>query len=177
MDNKTIFKLPVILLLIFTFVVLSTAGCTNSNSKLSIEKVKFEVPEDEFSEENLGGSTLLDAFSLEQSIYRIEQVREGLESFKKLTEKSKTKITKDILDQVGNTGWEIQTLGFYNWPNTIEGTLKIQDYQISKLEFELAIEKYEKDKIAKEDVEKTKEKYENAKNEMQKFLDSYTIAD
>ena len=177
MNKKTTYRLPIILLLIFILAGLSIAGCANGNVKPEVEKTKFEVPEDEFSEENLGGNTLENSFSLEQSIYRIDQVREALESFKKLTEKSKAKISKEVLDQVGNTGWEIQTLGFYNWPNTIEGTLKLQNYEIKKLEFELAIGKYENDKLSKEDVEKVQEQYENAKDELKNFLDSYAIAD
>jgi len=76
----------------------------------------------------LRGSTIEEAFSFEQSLYRVEQVREGLSSFRKLTEQGKTKFAQDLLEQVSNTGWEVQTLGFHNWPNTIEGALRMQEF-------------------------------------------------
>lgn len=177
MIYKKPFKLSIVLLIVSIVVGLFTAACAIDTKKQDENIIEFEVPKDEFDEPNLRDSTIGEAFSLEQSLYRLGQVREGLDSFKKLTEQSKTKLTKDILEQVGNTGWEIQTLGFYNWANTIEGTLIMQNYQIRKLEFALSAEKYEKGEATKEDAEKAQEAYENAKNELQRFLDSYSIAD
>ncbi len=162
------------LLLVLVFLL---AGCAATGQSPNTRAGEFEVPEDSFNEDNLQGSTLQETFSLEQSLYRVGQVREGLDSFRKLTEQSKTKLAKDIMEQVGNTGWEIQTLGFQNWPNTIEGTLRMQDYHIKKLNFELAVEKYEKGEITREDVQLAQKAYNDAKGDMQEFLDSYAIAD
>ena len=175
MHNKISFKY-----LLFLFVVtisLLFTGCTTPVVDSVIEKPQFAIPEDNFNEDNLYGSTLEEAFSLDESLYRVDQVRDSLDSFAKLTEKSKTKLSQDILNQIGNTGWEIQTLGFYNWSNTIEGTLRLQDYRIKKLELELAIAKYEKDELTKKEVEKFLKAFNEANAEIQSFINSYTVAD
>ena len=177
MIYKKPFRLLIVLLIVLIVASLLTAACTADTKEQDKNIIEFEVPEDEFDESNLKGGSIEEAFSLEQSLYRLGQVREGLDSFKKLTELSKAKLPKDILEQAGNTGWEIQALGFYNWANTIEGTLVIQNYQIKKLEFALAAEKYEKGEVTKEDAEQTRKTYENARKELQEFLDSYSIAD
>ena len=166
-----------ILVFLIILIPLLLSGCTTKNQNPNANAGEFIVPEDTFNADNLQGSTVEEAFSLDQSLYRVGQVREGLSSFRKLTEQGKTKFKKDILDQIGNTGWEVQTLGFHNWPNTIEGTLRLQDYQIKKLEFALAVERYEKGKIAKDAVEQAQKTYNDAKSDMQEFLDSYSIAD
>lgn len=178
-DKTRIKSIVLVFVFVFSLIVLSSVfvGCSPNNQNPNVNTGEFEVPEDTFNAESLRGATPEEAFTLDQSLYRVGQVREGLNSFKKLTEQGKTKLAQDVLEEVGNTGWEIQTLGFHNWPNTIEGSLRMQDYKIKRLEFELAIEKYEKGEIAKETVEQKQRIYNDAKNDMQGFLDSYSIAD
>lgn len=176
---KSSFKRIVLLLgIVFTAsaICLVFSGCTPKQQP-ELNKQEFKLPQDNFNTDKLGGVAPDTAFFLEDSLRRVEQVKDALNSFKQLTKESQQKLAKDVLEQVGNTGWEIQTLGFYNWPNTVEGTLRVQDYKIKRLEFELAIGKYEKGGLKKEDMEQKQNAYNSAKTDLQKFLDSYSIAD
>jgi hypothetical protein len=199
--GKMLPVLPVLLILLFSLNSILLAGCTadgpNPNgNKVGIEdlnnaeekkefeipkytddNVKFETPGDDFGGFNLHGDTIEEAFSFDESLYRIEQIRESLDSFRILTEKSRGKLSDEIFEEVGNTDWEMQNLGFRNVPNIVEGTLRMQDYKVKRLEFCLAIEKYEKGELTKEEAEKAQNIYENAKAAMQEFLNSYTITD
>lgn len=116
-------------------------------------------------------------FSLENALHRIKQIYGALESFLMLTEKSKDRLSKEEMSKIGNTDWATQYLGFYNWVGAVEGTLRKQDYQIKKLEFELAKEKYKTGKIKKEELEQKEVNYKKAEREFQTFWDSFSIAD
>ncbi len=183
MHNKTLTKKPMITLSVFVlFLSLGLlAGCTakdqTPNNKGATNKTAFEIPENTFDETNLQGETIEEAFSFDQSLYRVNQIRESLDSFRSLTEHSKGKLPDDVLEQVGNTGWEMQNLGFHNLPNIIEGTLRFQNYRIKELEYILAIKKCEGDEIKEEDALKAQGIYNDAKDDMQGFLDTYLIAD
>lgn len=133
---------------------------------------------DDFDLSNLPeGEVLEERFSAEEAACRTEQIISALKSFRLLTEKAEGKISKEEMDDVGNTSWEIQYLGFYNWTNTVLGTLLLQEYEIKKLELELAGEKLEAGKIDKKDLEEKEAAYMEARNKFQQFLDSYSIAD
>lgn len=173
---------PFIPAILLGLIVLSLmAGCTTGGNeepeKPQDGKVVFTVPEDNFPRENLQGSTLEERFDYEDSLYRVEQVREALTSFRELTEASQGKIAAEQLEKIGYTGWEMQNLGFSNIPNTLEGVLRYQDYQIKKLAFALAIERYEADEIPREEVEEREQVYQEAKEDFSEFLQAYIIAD
>lgn len=61
--------------------------------------------------------------SFENSLNRIKQIESALDSFRKLTDVSKDKISIEEFNTIGNTEWESQNLGFPNWTKAIEGTL------------------------------------------------------
>ena len=166
------------MVLVFSLLI----GCTANDNEGDLgvketELKEFELTEDTFETTNLQGGELRKIFSFQESLYRVEQVREGLQSFRILTDQAKATIMKDVMEQVGNTEWETQVLGFQNWPNTIEGTLRMQDYRIKRLEYELAIEKYKQGEATEEFVEGAQKAYTDARNEMQEFLETYAIAD
>jgi len=116
-------------------------------------------------------------FSLENSLRRIKQVREALASFHKLTEKSRDKLSKEEMSTIGNTDWERQNMGFHNWVGAIEGTLRKQDYQIKKLELELAREKHKSGRLEEKELKQKEACYKKAEAEFQKFWDSFVIVD
>ena len=137
----------------------------------------FEVTDD-FNLSNLpAGEKLEERFNAQEAASRTEQIIDALKSFRLLTEKAEGKISKEEMDALGNTSWEIQYLGFHNWTNTVLGTLILQDYEIKKLEFKLALEQLEAGKIANDELELKEAEYIEAKNKVQQFLDSYSIAD
>jgi hypothetical protein len=121
--------------------------------------------------------TLKKRFSPENSLDCIKKINKALESFRILTEKSKDTLSSEEISVIGNMGWEIQHLGFHNWVAAVEGTLRKQDYQIKRVEFQLAEEKYKAGKIEKKEVEEKEVNRKKAERDFQTFWDSFCIAD
>jgi hypothetical protein len=121
--------------------------------------------------------TLDRRFTLENSLKASEQIETALNSFQQLTEKSQVALEKDSLAEISNTDSETQILGFQNWVGTVEGTLKQQDYQIQKLEFELAQQHYKDGKINKTELDQKAAKYQKSKREFLAFWHSSKIVD
>lgn len=185
--------------IIVLFIVLAflTTGCIGNNSGNDIGNAEPGSAEaggngllskndmnsslelaDDFDLSNLPEAAgLKEIFTAEEAVYRTGQIMGALSSFRLLTEKAEGKISKEEMGNVGNTGWEIQYLGFQNWTNTVLGTILFQEYEIKKLEFKLAGEKMEAGKIDQKDWERKEDEYLAAKNKVQQFLDSYSIAD
>ena len=64
---------------------------------------------------------------------------------RKIPKNAKIKVNlmgKDVVG-VGNLAWEIQNIGFENWPKYIEGYIEYLDLKNIKLELELALYKKE----------------------------------
>lgn len=116
--------------------------------------------------------TLEQRFSLENSLTALGQIKGALNSFRQLTETNKTS-----LGNVGNTDWETQNLGFFNWVGAVEGTLNKQNYQIKQLEYELAQTQYQDGKIAQAILNQKLAEYQQAKHNFVAFWQSFKIAD
>ncbi len=121
--------------------------------------------------------TLNQRFSLEYSLQNLEQINSSLDSFAKLTEISKNKISKKQLEKIGNTDWEIQNLGFTNWSKTIKGTLLKQEYLIKKLEYEIAKKRLKLGEINKPELIKSEKEYKRVEKAFQTFWNSFFIGD
>lgn len=121
--------------------------------------------------------TLSDRFSLDNSLERLEQIRGALSSFVQLTEKSQPVLGGGAIADIGNTDWEIQHLGFPNWTGAVEGTLRQQEYQIKKLEFELAQKQYEDGEISQAVLNEKEVAYQRAEQDFQAFWNSFRIVD
>lgn len=127
--------------------------------------------------------TLNQRFTLENSLRAAKQIEGALNSFQQLTEKSRDVVYNASTEignasaEIGNTDSETQTLGFQNWVGTVEGTLKQQDYQIKKLEFELAQQRYKDGKINKTELDQKAAKYQKSKREFLAFWQSFKVAD
>ena len=116
-------------------------------------------------------------FSVQDSLSTLNQINSALESFRKLTELSVGKIPEEKLKEIGNTGWEIQNLGFMNWGGAIKGTLYKQDYLIKKLEYELALEKAKNGKTNKDELLTAEKAFNEAEKKFQAFWNSFSIGD
>lgn len=182
------------IVLVFAFLVVGCSGNNTDNNVRGAEPGDAKIGEnsllpgdstgsslelrEDFDLGNLSGAeSLKEIFSAGEAVYRMGQIMDALGSFRLLTEKAEGKIPPDEMGSVGNTGWEIQYLGFHNWTNTVLGTLLLQDYQIKKLECELAGERLGAGKIEQKEWEEKEDEYLTAKNKFQQFLDSYSIAD
>jgi len=193
-------KIAVILVIIAFF----TAGCSGENTNKNADNTEQEGANYELNEQQLDeqeiidgqeimaeldgdnifnlsnlpeGESLEEIFTTEGAVGRTEQISAALNSFRLLTEKAAGKISDQEIAQIGNTGWEIQYLGFYNWTNTVLGTLLLQDYEIKRLELKLAGAELKAGEIDKKDFELKEAEYKEAKDKVQQFLNSYTIAD
>lgn len=121
--------------------------------------------------------TLNQRFSLENSLTRVKQIQGALTSFRTLTEKSKAALGQQAIASVGNTDPETQTLGFTNWVGAVEGTVRQQNYQIKKLEFELDKKQFEDKQVSQAVLNQKRTAYQQAQREFQNFLNSFRIAD
>ena len=121
--------------------------------------------------------TLLERFSLNDSLGRIKQIDGALNSFRNLTDRSKPALGSKAVLKIGNTDWETQNLGFTNWVNALEGTLRKQDYQIKKLEYQLAQKQYEDKAISQSLLNQKQAAYRKAKKDFQAFMNSFSVAD
>lgn len=142
-------------------------------SSTSVEQLQLKpVHPDEPAEE-----TLNQRFSPENSQNALKQIDGSLQSFRSLTEKSQATLGKQATAEVSHTDWETQNLGFSNWVGSVEGTLKKQEYQIKKLEFELAQKQYEDKQIPKAVLDQKAATYQTAEQEFQTFWNSFKVTD
>lgn len=117
--------------------------------------------------------TLGDRFAPQNALDRLEQVRAALVSFRRLTRVSRS----EAIAPVGNTDPETQTLGFTNWTGDIEGTLRQQAYQISKLEYELAQERHADGEISAAELAQAAERYRQEEERFRAFLAQAKVVD
>jgi hypothetical protein len=118
--------------------------------------------------------TLNQRFSFANALSRLQQIDQALDSFRQLTDKSRN---TSAIAAVGNTDPETQTLGFQNWVGSLEGTLRQQDYQVKRLELELAQKQFEDGEISQAVLNEKTQNLQKAKKDFQAFLKSFKIAD
>jgi|GEM_PF-4564581 len=137
----------------------------------------FDIHDLDFTNLRSEVNSLDEIFRLDDALYRASQISEALESFRVLTETVQDNIPQDTLDEIGNTGWLEQYLGFHNWTSTVEGALMKQEFHIKMLELELAIKQFQLGEIDRTSLDSIQIEFEAAKESFQLFLDSYYIAD
>src|SRR4249919_3834844 len=75
------------------------------------------------------------SYSSSEALKRLEQTRGFLNSFRRLTQEARGRLNQAQLQAVGNTGSEIQTIGFHNIPLVVEGTILKQEYQLMQTRY------------------------------------------
>ncbi|MBP2664475.1 MAG: hypothetical protein H6Q71_2423 [Firmicutes bacterium] len=118
-----------------------------------------------------------DRFSLADALTGVQYINEWLKSFHELTKLTADRISPEEKQQVGNLGIDMQTIGFYNWVKSVEGTLCKQEYEIRKLEYELALERNASGKVSQAEVDEKEISYQKARITMQNFITKFHIAD
>ena len=111
-------------------------------------------------------------YSSDQALARLTQVRSFLDSFSRLTEQARGRLSRAELEAIGNTGAEMQTIGFHNIPLVVEGTILKQEYQLRQLEYKLAQLKRLGGDITSEELERTRAAYAEAAKNFQTFWDT-----
>jgi hypothetical protein len=112
-------------------------------------------------------------FSLEDALFALENIRGCLQSFRQLTEEAQGKIPKAKLKAIGNTDWDMQELGFANNPNILEGTLKKQDYEIKKLQWERVQQGVKEGKTGEKHLQEARRALENSQKVFQEFMKTF----
>ena len=92
-------------------------------------------------------------FTVERSLKSLNVINESLESLKGIITKSENEEII-ILKNFKNTDWEMQNIGIPNSLSTIEGTLRYQNYLISKLEYDLAMKNNSASSAVKAELKK-----------------------
>jgi hypothetical protein len=105
------------------------------------------------------------------ALQRLSQIEGFLASFARLTERVRRRTTPADLDAIGNTGSDIQTIGFHNIPLIVEGTLLKQDYQLRQVEYEFAQLKYAHKEISAQELDRARRAYAEATRRFQVFWD------
>lgn len=72
---------------------------------------------------------------------------------------------------------ELESLEFQNWHGSLESTLKHQQFQLKKVELELAQQRYAAGAINQTQLAQKQLAYQAAAQEFKQFLNSSTIAD
>lgn len=121
--------------------------------------------------------TYSERFSAKRSLESLGAIQSALDSFRKLTEASAGRIPGKTLAKIGNTGWEMQNLGFANHVGTVKGTILKQEYRIRKLTYELAQVKAKSGEISQADLSAARQDYEEAEKQFQDFWNSFHIED
>ena len=116
-------------------------------------------------------------FSRKNALDRTTQISNALSSFQQLTLKAQLVLGDAAIQEVDNTSQEIQSIAFPNWVGAVEGTIRKQDYQIKKLEFELAQKKYEDGEIDRATLDAKSEHYRLTIQDFQTFWESLTVID
>lgn len=116
-------------------------------------------------------------FALEYALTGVQNINEWLNSFRALTMLTADRTTLEEKQQVGNLEADMQTIGFYNWVKSVEGTLHKQNYDIRKLEYELAQERCAAGKVSQAEVAEKERRYQEAESNLQDFLAKFHIAD
>ena len=118
-----------------------------------------------------------DRFTFSNAVTGIQYINDWLKSFHELTKLTTDRVSPEEKQQVGNLGIEMQTIGFYNWVKSVEGTLCKQEYEIRKLEYELALERNTSGKVSQAEVDEKEISYQKARITMQNFITKFHIAD
>ncbi len=123
------------------------------------------------------GYTFDERLSTERSLESLATIESALDSFRELTKAAAHKIPKERLAEIGNTGWDMQNLGFVNHVEAVKGTILKQDYQIKKLTYELAQRRSKSGEIDQKGLLKIKAEYEKADKRFQEFWSAFGIVD
>jgi hypothetical protein len=121
--------------------------------------------------------TLHQRLSLDQALAAAVAVRGALASFEQLTYEVRGKVPKQRLTEIGNTDPEMQTIGFHNLPGTIEGTLRLQDWNIKRLRWELAAERLKDGRASEAEVRELKAAFDAADEAFRSFWSGFGIGD
>jgi hypothetical protein len=122
-------------------------------------------------------ATLNDRLTLAKALAAVVEIRGALASFEQLTYDVRGRVDARRLAEIGYTDPETQTIGFHNLPGTVEGTLRLQEWRIRKLAWELAVEQRRSGRVGDAEVRVAEQAFAAADEAFRKFWSTFGIAD
>ncbi len=119
-----------------------------------------------------GPAEFVRLYTSDHALQRLAQMEAFLKSFRMLTKRAERFMSRSELRAIGNTGADMQSIGFHNIPLAVEGTLLKQDYQLRQAQYELAQLKRSRGEISASELEKAAASYQAATRRMQLFWDT-----
>ena len=116
-------------------------------------------------------------YSAKIGIERLHQMESFLDSFRKLTDLSRSKASAEALSAIGNTDREMQSIGFHNIPIIIEGSILKQNYQLRQVEYRLAQLQILGADITPQELEQKRAAYAEATRNFQEFWETRLPSD
>lgn len=116
-------------------------------------------------------------FTVAEAMQGLQDITSWLNSFRALTQRTGEYLSDQEKIQIGNLGWDMQNIGFNNKVKSLEGTLRVQKWEIRKLEYELAMERNLAGKIPQEALTQAAGQLREAQKDWKDFLDNYHAAD
>jgi len=118
-----------------------------------------------------------ETYSIIEPIKKLVIINSYLDSFRKLTNKSRKYFSGKELESIGNTDSAMQLIGFNNIPIYIKGALYDQNYIICKLAYGIAMEKYKDGEISKDEIENCSNEFKKQKSIYEDFIKNTWFAD
>lgn len=118
-----------------------------------------------------------ETYSIIEPIKKLVVINSYLDSFRKLTNKSRKYFSDKELESIGNTDSAMQLIGFNNIPIYIKGALYDQNYIISRQFYSIAIEKYKNGEISKGEIENCSNEFKKQKSIYEDFIKNTRFAD
>lgn len=112
------------------------------------------------------------SFTATSALDSLERIRGYLRSFSLLTGRVRRRQGASVLEGVGHTGSDVQSIGFHNLPLVVEGTILKQAYQIAQARYELALAHHAQGRSTDRDVAEARRAYEEATRRFQAFWDT-----
>ena len=120
----------------------------------------------------LDGRVEFDSYSTAQAMRSVESIHDFLSSFRHLTDAVRPRMKPGELQAIGNTGREMQMIGFHNAPLAVQATLLKQAYLLAQAKYELAQLKFERKQASVDDVVGARAAYQGATIALQRFWDT-----
>jgi hypothetical protein len=148
------------------------SGLPNDAGAVGFLSLKKRHPDGEEGKEEFDH-----AYSAQYGIERLHQMQGFLESFRKLTDLSRNKVSPKVLREAGNTDGEMQSIGFHNIPLIIEGSILKQNYQLRQVEYRLAQLQSLGGDVTSQELEQKRAAYAEATRNFQDFWDTRLPSD
>ena len=123
------------------------------------------------------GREEFDRHTTAEALKRLEQIRGFLNSFARLTDDVRPRMSAATLKAIGNTDRSMQTIGFYNVPLMVEATLLKQAYQLAQSRYELAQLKSGRGQAGADELRRARTAYQEATTALQNFWDTKRPSD